>query len=71
MFAGLLPMLLKNTKKHVTISERKFSVGAITEGIQRLCSGGVLGGHVSGHGGRRCVRARGDVAVGRAGDWAA
>ena len=35
-------MLLKKTKKHATISERSFSVGAIAESIQPLCNGGVL-----------------------------
>ena len=42
MFAGLPPMLLKKTKKHATISERRYSVGTISGSIQALCNGGVL-----------------------------
>ena len=41
-FTGLLPMLLKKTKKNASISERSFSVGAIAESVQPLCGGGVL-----------------------------
>lgn len=41
-FTGMLPMLLKKTKKHASISERSFSVGAIAESIQPLCGGNVL-----------------------------
>ena len=41
-FSGLLPMLLKKTKKNASISERSFSVGAIAESVQPLCGGGVL-----------------------------
>ena len=35
-------MLLKKTKKHASISERSFSVGAIAESIQPLSGGNVL-----------------------------
>jgi len=41
-FTGILPMLLKKTKKHASISERSFSVGAIAESIQPLSGGNVL-----------------------------
>merc|ERR1719516_728954 len=35
-FTGLLPMLLKKTKKHCSIAERSFAVGAIAESIEPL-----------------------------------
>lgn len=41
-FSGLLPMLLKKTKKNASIAEKSFSVGAIAESIQPLCGAGVL-----------------------------
>ena len=39
-FTGLLPMLLKKTKKNASISERSFSVGAIAESMHPLCCAG-------------------------------
>jgi len=35
-FTSLLPMLLKKTKKHCSIAERSFAVGAIAESIEPL-----------------------------------
>jgi len=35
-FTGLLPMLLKKTKKHCSIAERSFAVGAIADSMEPL-----------------------------------
>merc|ERR550519_326920 len=39
-FTGLLPMLLKKTKKHCSVAERSFAVGAIADSMEPLA--GVL-----------------------------
>ena len=35
-FTGLLPMLLKKTKKHCSVAERSFAVGAIADSLEPL-----------------------------------
>jgi len=35
-FTGLLPMLLKKTKKHCSVAERSFAVGAIADSMEPL-----------------------------------